>query len=140
MMHRSLLILIVCLIAGCASAHSVKVGLKHYSPKPDTYDTPILSPGDIHTAHLTIIGKLFASRGVIISEENAIPGVIEMLKEKARQLGADAMINVNIIRDVDRITGNTVISGNADAVVIEQPKGNVEKEVPMVRKPKEYQL
>ncbi|MFQ5585366.1 MAG: hypothetical protein ACE5GF_00840 [Thermodesulfobacteriota bacterium] len=140
MVHRSLFILILCVIAGCASAHSVKVGLKHYPPKPDTYDPPIVSAGDVHAAHLTVIGKLFASREVIISEENAIPGVIRMMKEKAKKLGADAIMNVTLTRDIDKITGNSVISGKADAVVIELPKGNVEKEVPTVRKPKEYHL
>jgi hypothetical protein len=134
------LILTLCLIAGCSYTHSVKVGLKHYPPKPDSYDTPILSPDDVHAAHLTVIGKLFASKEVIISEENAIPGVIEMMKEKSKRLGADAMINVIIIRDVDSFTGSSVISGKADAVAMELPKGNVEKEVPTSRKPKEYQL
>jgi hypothetical protein len=133
MVHRSLLILILCLIAGCSYTHSVIVGLKHYPPKPDSYDTSILSPDDVHAAHLTVIGKLFASKEVIISEENAIPGVIEMMKEKSKRLGADAMINVIIIRDVDSFTGSSVISGKADAVVMELPKGNVEKEVPTSR-------
>ena len=140
MVHKGLCVVLLLFTVGCASASSIRIGLKTYPPKPDTYDTPILSPGDAHAAHLTVVGKIFASREVIISEENAIPGVIEMMKDKVRRLGADAMINVEIMRDVDRITGNSVISGKADAVVIKLPKGNVEKEIPMVRKPTEYQL
>lgn len=140
MVHKGLCVVLLLFTVGCASASSIRIGLKTYPPKSDTYDTPILSPGDVHAAHLTVIGKIFASREVIISTENVISGVIEMMKEKARRLGADAMINVKIVREFDRVTGSYFIKGNADAVVIELPKGNVEKEVPMIRKPKEYQL
>jgi len=114
--------------------------LKNYPPKPDSYDTPILSPGDIHAAHLIIIGKIFASREVFLSEESTIPGVIKMLKEKSRSLGADAMVNVELVRKYDMSIGSYVISGTADAVVIERPKGSVEEDMPRVIKPKEYQL
>jgi hypothetical protein len=138
--NRALLLLLLSLLAGCASAHSVKVGLKSYPPKPDSYDTPILSNVDLHAAHLTVIGKLFASQEVILSEANAIPGVVEKMKEKSRKLGADAIINLKVMRKLNPITGNYVISGNADAVVITLPRGNVEKEVPILRKPKEYRL
>jgi len=91
-------------------------------------------------AHLTVIGKLFASQEVILSEANAIPGVVEMMKKQSRRLGADAIINLKVMRKLNPITGNFVISGNADAVVITLPRGNVEKEIPILRKPNEYRL
>jgi hypothetical protein len=134
------IILTLVFLSGCSSAYSVKIGFKRYPPKPDTYNMPILSLNDVHNTHITVIGKIFASKEVLIFKESAVPKVVEMMKDQARKLGADAMVNVTITKKIDRISENYIISGKADAVVIKNPRGKTGDETPRLKKPKEYDI
>ncbi|MEE8185942.1 MAG: hypothetical protein V3T96_06080 [Thermodesulfobacteriota bacterium] len=135
------IILALTLLSGCSSAYSVKIGFKNYPPKPDTYNVPILSPDDVHNTHITVIGKIYASKELLILfEETVVSMVVKMMEEQARKLGADAMVNLTITKQFDRLLDNYIISGKADAVVFETSRGKAGEGTPKIIKPKEYDI
>lgn len=87
------------LIAGCARSTYIPIGTidSELEPKPASYDVPIYLMG-----HETKLERTYREIGVIeayreaitVFEQITIGDIIPLLQEKARQIGADAVIQV----------------------------------------------
>lgn len=95
----------------CSSASFVRHDPTLYPPKPDDYFVPIIS---IHGPQLdpqyyVVIGTVEANKdAVTVLDKVSLESVFEMLKTKAREGGADALIQVRYQRGVS--TGRRVDS------------------------------
>jgi len=122
---RSFYVMMVFLLFGCASASFVKHDPTNYPPKADDFFIPIISAHgpQLDPEYYVIIGTVEATKdAVTVFDKVSLETIFEMLKSKARQGGADALIRVQYQRktatgrNVDSIwaTGTAIIFKNRE--------------------------
>jgi len=117
--HAALLIVILSLV-GCATTSFIPYNAANYPPKPSSYSMPIISmhgPQPDDKSYI-ILGSVESSKDAItIFDKVSLSTVTEMVKQAARESGADALINVQYRHG--RSTGRRVdsIRINATAIV-----------------------
>jgi len=110
---------VVLFLAGCATTSFIPHGAVSQAPKPNSYFMPIISihgPQPIDKSYV-ILGNVEASKDAItIFDKVKLTDVTEMVKQSARESGADALINVRVSHG--RSTGRRVDSVRITAVAI----------------------
>ena len=113
-----LLLALACLLAGCTSTRvsAVPFGDEVFSPRPVEHHIAIFETG-ADVAHEWIkIGRITArtydnSYGVEIPRQTDLEAVMEEIKEKARELGADAIILKGGLQVRSQSSSKTASSG-----------------------------
>jgi len=127
-MNTSMIIAVGLVLTGCVSVKTVLFERAAREPKPDGFAVEILESGDI-TRPYKVIGFVQVNAG----KKGATGDVLEKLRSAARQMGADALIDLNnqpIGAGVPS-DGGTMYSGyvrdlwKAKAIVWETPPGEV---------------
>jgi len=106
-------------LVSCSSASFVRHDPTTYPPKPDDYFVPIISSygPQLDPGYYMVIGTVEANKDAItVFDKVSLEGVFEMLKTKARQGGADALIQVRYQRGT--ATGRRVDSVYATGAAI----------------------
>jgi hypothetical protein len=120
MKNYAVILLFVIFISGCASVSFVPHGAINYQPKSNDYVMPIISingPQPIDGTYI-ILGNVEAVKdAVTVFDKVNLSDVTEMIKQAAREKGADALIKVQYWHG--RSSGRRVdsIRVNATAIV-----------------------
>jgi len=114
----------------CSSASFVRHDPTSYPPKSDSYFVPIISVHgpQLDPQYYVVIGTVEANKdAVTVFDKVSLESVFEMLKTKARQGGADALIQVRYQRGVS--TGRRVDSvyGTGTAIVFKNREEALKK-------------
>ena len=90
---KCIIFIVIMVITGCSTQSSfVRYGDKIYPPKPDKYNIKILKNID---KTYTEVGIVTAQKeGTTVFETITVEQLLPTLKAKARQFGADAIINL----------------------------------------------
>ena len=113
------LCVLVLFLFGCSSASFVKHDPTNYPSKPNDYFVPIISTygPQLDPQYYMVIGTVEASKdAVTVFDKVSVESVFEMLKQKAKEGGADALIQVRYQRGVS--TGRRVDSVYATGAAI----------------------
>ncbi len=131
---------IISLIGGCASASFVRIAPKKYPPKPKDYDIPVFTYHQLPEHSYIVIGKVFATKEIFFTEDGAIAWVVEKLKKKAKEAGADAIVEIKLVKAYNTNIGSFVIKGEADAVILIPLKDKPGEKLPPRKKKKKDTL
>ncbi len=87
-----------------------------------------------------VIGKVFATKEIFFTEEGAIAWVVEKLKKKAKEAGADAIVEIKLVKTYNTNIGSFVVKGEADAVILISLKDKPGEKLPPHKKKKKDTL
>lgn len=117
--HILVLLAIAILTTACASASFVRTSPTAYFPKPKDYFVPIISNAgpQLDPNYYAVIGTVEATKdATTIFGKVSLETIFDMLREKAREGGADALMQVQYRRG--RASGRNVDNVWATGVAI----------------------